>query len=82
MEDKIVKIMGSNFPAKNLTKSELDEYIHLYILECCDLMVTVSSYDIDTMGKQLILEKLLSPFEYWLRNKLNVEKREENAGKN
>lgn len=64
--EKIVKIVNARVGRK-LTQKELEKYEDEYLQEAKRLMDKVTNFD------PLVLDKILSPFEYWLRNKLECE---------
>jgi len=79
MEQKqeIVKVVNSRISRK-LTQEELEQYEKEYFGEVERLSLAVFGYFNDPKteaykSRELILDKILSPFEYWLRNKLECE---------
>jgi hypothetical protein len=74
METKkeVVRIVAANglTPRTELTKEELERYEDNYLQEVARLYYMITNKGVAGHDRELILEKMLSPFEYWLRDKL------------
>jgi len=68
---EIVKAVTAKVSGK-FTQEELEKLEDEYLLEAQRLMKKVG-FDAQMMAPTIVLEKILSPFEYWLRNRLECE---------
>lgn len=66
---KIVKIMNRNHKRRVITDKELEEYRKEYLKEAEDLIEKTKRFKMS----EILLEKMLSPFEYWLTDKFQAE---------
>jgi hypothetical protein len=78
METKkeIVRIVAANglTPRTELTREELERYELEYLYEVARLSRMITSKGIGGSDRELVLEKMVSLFEYWLRDKLACER--------
>jgi len=67
----IVRIVGSTFPKRrDLTQEEVEKYETDYITHASNLWKRIG---IDSPEGRIIFEKTLSPFEFYLRDRILIE---------
>jgi len=69
--DSIVKLVGNRFPKNTqLTQAQIEVYEEGYFKYATNLWKKIS---MDNDTGLVIFEKMLQPFEYWLRERILIE---------
>ena len=83
--ETIVRIVAGNGLLKRaeLTRKQIDEYEEKYLAETIrlsDKNFPLKVTDPLSVQRNIIFEKMLPPFEYWLRDRLATEQANERKG--
>jgi len=75
MTEKIKRIVGANLvPAVKLSDEELKSYEDRYLEEALRVCKKIESREGFLLSEQdVVLEKMMQPFEYWLREQLYIK---------
>lgn len=66
---KIARVMNRNYRRRILSEQQMKEYQKEYLEYAGEIITEVKSY---AMG-EVLLSKILAPFEYWLTDKFTAE---------